>query len=73
MPCDERASLEKEHNDANAAFDALRKSVFDAIDAGEREFTTLNVAVSHAWERVSRARSALHQHLRKHDCRNPKK
>ena len=69
MDCDERTRLQTEHRNAGAAFDAARKVLQQRIGVCPKdEFEALSLAVDTTWTAVSRARSALDDHLRQHNC-----
>jgi hypothetical protein len=69
MSCKERTRLEKEHDQATAAFDAKRKALRERIGVCPRkEFASLSQALDQAWDDIHSTRLMLDEHIRQHGC-----
>lgn len=69
MPCEDRARLEREHEEKDAAFDSARDKLRERIGVSPKtEFELLSTAVDDAWVALQNARLALDRHIREHRC-----
>jgi hypothetical protein len=69
MSCQERERMEREHDEAEAAFYAAQQQLRNRIGVSPKEeFVALSDAVDQAWKRLLDARGALDQHIRNHVC-----
>ena len=69
MTCPERAKLEKDHDEAQAAVEAAGNLLRSRIGVSQRdEYDRLSRAADDAWNRLNHARGRLDHHIRKHGC-----
>jgi transposase len=66
MSCEERTPLEREHVEAEAAFDGAQARLRTKMGVSPKEeFIRLSNAVDQAWKRLVQARSALDHHIQR--------
>lgn len=64
-PCPERARLERDHDDATAAFETAGATIQARIGISSKdEYVRLERTAEEAWMRLQRARRALDDHIR---------
>lgn len=69
MSCEEKARLENEQREAEAAFDRARKRLQSKIGVcPRREYAALDRGVDEAWSKVLKIRNGLDRHIREHGC-----
>lgn len=71
MACEERQILQALCDEASAFLDATETVLKRRIGVcSEAEFRSLSREVDRAWDNLSSARLALHDHIVKHRCRD---
>ena len=69
MPCEERALLEREYQEASGAFDRIRRDLQAKIGLlPKNEYVAISRSADKAWDALQKVQSALEKHLRQHAC-----